>query len=255
MRYSCKFLFAVPLLLIFVIFIANTEMPSKAYGSTEKSVFTANDKPYNMTFSDWAREWWQWHLSISDIKENKSLAHPRDSYSSEKCSWNQNDGPVWFLPDGADRSDLSIPEIRECNVPEGKALLVQIVGSGCSTGEGLKNDQELLDCAVWVLPTAEFSASIDGIEVMNTKNDPNDRKEFYVKPFKTNLTYVERSYYPVEPGTYDGMVAGYYLFVPPLPVGKHEIQFKESAVEFLSGFPSDKRLSNVEYNINVIPGT
>ena len=180
-----------------------------------------------------------------------SSAHHRDSYSPEKCSWNQSSGPVWFLPDGKDQPDLSAAEIRECTVPEGKALMVQIVGSGCSTGEGLKNDQELLDCAVWVLPTAEFSASVDGVEVMNTKSDPSDRDKFYVEPFKTNLTYVDRNYYEVEPGTYDGMVAGYYLFVPPLPPGEHEIKFSESAIEFLSGFPSDKRLSNVEYHITV----
>jgi hypothetical protein len=114
---------------------------------------------------------------------------------------------------------------------------------------------ELLDCAVWVLPSAEFSASIDGVEVMNTRTNAGDRDKFYVEPFKTNLTYVDRNYYEVEPGTYDGMVAGYYLFVPPLPPGEHEIQFSESAIEFLSGFPSDKRLSNVKYVITVAPNT
>lgn len=227
----------------------NSENPVN--GSTQDLVFTPNESPYNKTYSDWAREWWQWHLSIPDIKENNSLAHPRDSYSPEKCSWNQSSGPVWFLADGKDQADLSTPEVRQCTVPQGKALLVQIVGSGCSTGEGLRNDQELLDCAVWVLPSAEFSASVDDVEVMNTRSDPNDRDEFYVEPFKTNLTYVDRNYYEVEPGSYDAMVAGYYLFVPPLPPGDHIIRFSESAIEFLSGFPSDKRLSNVEYQIKV----
>ena len=69
--------------------------------------------------------------------------------SPEKCSLNQNNGPVWFLADGKDTDDNSQPEIRECTVPKGKALLVQIVGSGCGMNEGYKNDQELLDCAVW----------------------------------------------------------------------------------------------------------
>ncbi|HZA68710.1 MAG TPA: hypothetical protein VE548_03350 [Nitrososphaeraceae archaeon] len=59
--------------------------------------------------------------------------------------------------------------------------------------------------------------------------------------------------YEVEPGTYDGMVACYCLFIPPLPPGEHKIQFSESAIEFLGGFPSDKRLSNVNYVITVKP--
>jgi hypothetical protein len=110
-------------------------------GSTQDLVFSPNDSPYNKTYSDWAREWWQWHLSIPDIKENNSLAHPRDSYSPHKCAWNQQSGPVWFLPDGKDQPNLSSIENRHCSVPQGRALLVQIVGSGCSTGEGLKNDR------------------------------------------------------------------------------------------------------------------
>ena len=75
---------------------------------------------------------------------------------------------------------------------------------------------------------------------MNTKQNPSDRQKFYVEPYKANLTYIKNSYYrEVKPGTYDGMVAGYYLFVRPLSPGLHEIEFDESAIEFLSGFPKD----------------
>lgn len=251
MKHSYLLTLSILYLLIFLYIEISFE--NTAYGNADNKIFKPLDSPYNKTFSEWAHEWWQWHLSIPDIKENKTLAHPRDNYSPEKCSWNQNSGPVWFLPDGKDRSDISTPEVRLCDIPSGKAILVQIVGSGCSKGEGLKNDQELLDCAVWVLPTAEFSASIDGIEVLNTKHNPGDRNEMYVQPYKTNLTYVDRNYYPVQAGSYEGMIAGYYLFIPPLSPGKHEIQFNESAVEFLNGFPSDKRLSNVKYIVTITP--
>jgi hypothetical protein len=110
-------------------FIFNSE--NTAIGSTQNLVFTPKDSPYNKSYFDWTREWWQWHLSIPVIKENASLAHPRDNYSPEKCSWNQNSGPVWLLADGKDSPDLSTVEVRQCTVPQGKALLVQIVGSGC----------------------------------------------------------------------------------------------------------------------------
>ena len=32
--------------------------------------------------------------------------------------------------------------------------------------------------------TSEFSAKIDGREVMNTRKDPSDRQKFYVEPYK-----------------------------------------------------------------------
>ena len=163
---------------------------------------------------------------------------------------NQRGGPVWFLADGKDTDDNSQPETRECSVPKGKALLVQIVGSGCGMNEGFKNDQELFDCAVWVLPKAELSASVDSVEVVNT-NTPGDREGLYVKPFKTTLSYPENNLYDFEPGTFPATVAGYFLFVRPLPEGTHEIQFKETAIEFKGGVPGDKRLSNVKYIILV----
>jgi hypothetical protein len=217
-------------------------------------IFAPEDRPYNKTFAEWARDWWNWHLSIQDIKgeNNASLFHPRENYSPEKCSLNQNDGPVWFLADGKDTDNNAQPEIRECTIPKGKALLVQIVGSGCGMNEGYKNDQELIDCAVWVLPDAELSASVDGNEVVvaNAEN-PAERDKFYVKPFKTTLSYPEDNLYDLDPGTYPATVAGYFLFVRPLPEGTHEIQFKETAIDFVDGVPGDKRLSNVKYLITV----
>lgn len=116
--------------------------------------------------------------------------------------------------------------------------------------EGYKNDQELLDCAVWVLPTAQLSASVDGVEVINT-NNPGDREGLYVKPFKTTLSYPEKNLYDLEPGTFPVMIAGHFLFVRPLPEGTHELQFKETVIEFVDGVPGDKRLSNVKYIITV----
>jgi hypothetical protein len=240
----------ISLITLFITFSYNNKNNSNiAYG---QKIFTPSDNPYNKTFAEWAHQWWIWHLSIPDIKDNVRNSHPRENYSPEKCSWNQNNGSVWFLADGKDRSDITQPEIRECTVPQGKALMVQIVGSGCSTGEGFKTEKDLLDCAIWILPTADFSASVDGTEVINTNKNPSDREKFYVEPFKTKLSYVKNNIYGVNPGTYDGMVAGYYLFVPPLAVGKHQIEFKESDIKFSNGIPVDKRLSHVVYSLNII---
>jgi hypothetical protein len=240
----------VILFLISYALIGNSS--SNAFGQINKLIFTPSDNPYNKTFAKWAADWWEYHLGIKDIKNNPNLSHPRDNYSPEKCSWNQNDGPVWFLPDGKDRADITEPEVRICTVPPGKSLMVQIVGSGCSEIEGYKTEKALLDCAVWVLPQASFSASIDGDEVINTNKNPSDREKCFINPFKTNLTYVEDSFYHYKAGTYPGMVAGCYLFIKPLNAGiGHEIVFKESAIQFSNGIPVDKRLTHVKYLINI----
>ncbi len=175
MSYNYIYVYGISsLITIFLLFIFNIPY---SYGQGNISIFTPDDNPYNKTFSEWAASWWNYHLGIEDIKDNVDLSHPRDNYSQEKCAWNQDGGPVWFLPDGEDRSDITEPEERLCSVPAGKAILVQIIGSGCSTNAGYKNDKEILDCAIWVLPEATYSASIDGNEIINTIKNPKDKEK------------------------------------------------------------------------------
>jgi len=243
-------------ILIFAIYSAflfsSFQIPSITYGENSEPVFPVSDMPYNHTFSYWVDKWFDWFLSLPNIPGNTSLSHPRDNYTPEKCSWNQdNKSPVWMLPDGPDQNDLSTTQIRDCKVPAGKALLVQIVGSNCSPNEGYKNDQDLLNCANWILDKAQFSVNIDGKEVMNTYKNPTDRNKIFVKPFTTIITYGKNNYYGDPPGTVRGMEAGYFLFVKPLSLGKHFVNYQESDINTLDSTGNDKRISNVQYNIFV----
>lgn len=248
--------YIIAFILIFVIYSAASYIPHKlqdpVYGQADDIVFSVNDKPYNHTFNHWVEEWFKWFLSLPNIQGDEGQSHPRDVYSPEKCSWNQNKtSPVWMLADGPGQNDLSVTEIRDCEVPVGKALLVQIVGSNCSTNEGYKNDKELLDCANWILDKAQFSASVDGKEIMNTNKNPADREKFFVKPFITNITYAKNNYYGFPEGTYRGMEAGYFLFIKPLSPGNHVIKYQESVINTLDRSGNDKRISNMQYNIAV----
>ena len=213
--------------------------------------------------SELVRKWWQWHVSLPNKTNNKyptnlTLAHPREAYSPEKCAWNQNDKNVWFLPDGKNlgSSEANAREIRECTVPHGKALLVQIYGGGCSYGEGLKTDQELKDCVDIGLDTVEFTAKVDGVEVMSSKN----RDDFLPAPYSYDLTYTQDNLYDVPAGTYKAMAGGYFLFVKPLSVGDHKIETKETFSKSNLGRQSSSkvatematdRISNVIYDITV----
>jgi hypothetical protein len=218
------------------------------YADTDDLVFSVEDMPYNHTFSYWVDKWFNWFSSFQ--------VSPRENYSSTICSMNQNiEEPVWMLADGDDlEKPSSMGEIRECQVPAGKGMLVQIVGSNCSTDEyeTYPTDEELFDCAEWILPEAKFSASVDGVEVMNTAKNPSDREKFYVEPFITNLTYPAGNTYGATPGTFRAMEAGYFLFVKPLETGNHTIKFHEEVgPKLLEGGEYEQRLSDVTYNIQI----
>jgi hypothetical protein len=219
-------------------------------------IYLKDSKPYGIPFSEWMGKWWQWHVSLPNkINDsdptNLKLAHPREAYSPEKCAWNQNNNNIWFLPDGRNLAlnDAQTPELRKCTVPHDKALLVQIYGGGCSYAEGLKTDQELRDCVNIGLDTVKFTAKVDGIQVMSSDN----RNDFLPVPYLYNLTFVKDNLYDAPYGTYRAMADGYFLFVKPLSVGNHTIEFKETF--FKPGFEgqpsSENRISNVAYDLTV----
>lgn len=219
-------------------------------------IFLKDDEPYGKSYAEWLGKWWQWHISIPSEFNNlesadMSLVHPREAYSPEKCAWNQDDGNVWYLADGKHLpiEEKTKPEIRECFIPSGKAILVQIYGSGCSYGEGFRSLIELEECVNIGLDSVKLSAKVDGLEVVNSV----DKEKILPQPSLFNLTYVKDNLYNIPEGTYGGMANGYFLFIKPLSNGLHTIEFQETY--FKSGFegqPSNEnRFSNVKYNLIV----
>jgi hypothetical protein len=240
------FLLVLIVTLYFNGLVSNVLLSNDVYAKSNNLVFSVQDMPFNHSFSYWVDKWFNWFSSFP--------VSPRENYSSTICSKNQNiDDPVWMLADGDDLNKSSSPgQVRDCKVPAGKGLLVQIVGSNCSTDEGYSSDDALSKCAKWILPETKFSASVDGVEVMNNKKSPSDTAKFYVEPFKTNLTYPIGNTYGATPGTFPAMEAGFFLFIKPLEAGNHLIKFHEEVgPKLLEGGEFAKRFSDVTYNLQV----
>jgi hypothetical protein len=210
-------------------------------------IYSKDSNPFGIPYSEWIGKWWQWHVSIP---HNASSLHPRESYSPEKCAWNQDqNGPVWFLPDGRNLGPFEINNVeqRDCTVPQDKAILVQIYGGGCSFGEGFKTEKELEDCVNLGLDKVSFKAILDGTQVMSSAN----RYDYLSEHHKYNLTYVKDSLYAkqvTEGGTYKAMAGGYFLFLKPLSPGIHKLYFEET---FIGPENTENRISKVSYNLEI----
>lgn len=251
-----RILYSAIIIFMFIMIITITgSWTGQAHGSSD-IIFSKDSSPYGHSYSEWIGKWWQWHVSLPNKvneqdKTNLSLIHPREAYSPEKCAWNQNDNNVWFLADGRNLGlfEFTNPEIRKCTVPHDKALLVQIYGGGCDFSEGWKTDEELKDCVNIGLDTVEFTAKVDGVQVMSSEN----RDDFLPNPNLFNITFTSDNVYDAEPGTYRAMANGYFLFLKPLGIGNHTVEFKEEYIEpGFEGQPSSQnRLSNVVYELTV----
>lgn len=207
-------------------------------GQYNDLMYGPDETVHNMSQIDWAAAYWNYLYKFT-VDNN-----PRTSYTPEMCNMHQS-GPVWFLPD--DENNRGDVEKRDCTVPYGKSIVIQIVGSGCVPPE----DPDLISCANWILGKAKFSVTIDGQKVIDTYNKPNSREYFLEPEFKT-ITVGENNIHGVSPaGVYNGTVAGYFAFIKPLPIGEHTIYIKENVESFDNKNTLQQRHVNLEYKITV----
>jgi hypothetical protein len=188
---------------------------------------------FGKTYAEWSAAWWRWALSIPF--DHHPLTDTAD------CSTGQK-GHVWFLGG----SFVSGTVDRECTVPAGKALFFPILNAECSTVEPPpfygSNEAELRACAKsFVDPAVDLFAEIDGVPVQKLGQYRTQSPLFTFTAPEPNVLFVPG------PVTGQSVSDGYYLLLPPLPVGKHTLHFGGTFPQF-GPFTID-----VTYHLTVVP--
>ena len=180
--------------------------------SVNPGVYSKDSAPYGVPYGEWLAKWWNWTVSIPTAQ------HPRDDYTPEKCQVNQQ-GPVWFLAD-----QLGGREERTCTIPAGKAIFIPLLVGECeySTSE-IKSDDDLRRCASAGNEYGVIEATVDGVKLKNLEQYRTQSGFF-------NITIAEGNIYESPPGTFRGFADGFFVFLEPLPPGKHDVNLKVSVL-------------------------
>jgi hypothetical protein len=203
--------------------------------SINPGVFSIDSAPYGIPYKEWITRWWQWTFSIP--KDD----HPREDKTGEKCSVGQ-EGPVWFLTDIVESGKV----IRTCTIPVGKAILFPILSGECDYGlPDVKNDLDLRKCALAGNEFGTIDATIDGVRLQNLE-------QYRIQSDFFNLKIIENSIFEdAAAGTFRAMVDGFFVFLEPLPPGKHDIRF---TVTVLNPFePGYNHAKDTTYHLIVKP--
>lgn len=246
-------------LLLFVVVVAGL-LALATVGDVAQAdsapVLPPNSTAYGKTYDEWATEWWLWATELP-----ADDTHPLIADGAMDCSPGQ-EGKVWFL--GGVYSDSDTAE-RECEVPVGKALFFPVVNVLCSPLVGDFGPLPLLKCPLNPLaydwPGTDFQvrplfASIDGVEVENLEDYYTLSQEtFHIGPLPDpSLLFSEFHPEWAPPGAEgDAATGGYYLLLPPLSKGEHDIIF-EGEIEFLdpAGDPFWYFYTKATYNLTVV---
>jgi hypothetical protein len=210
-RAILRLLIVTGAIVISISIIQYSHVQATSIKNTETRVFSTDSKPYGLTYGEWTAKWWQWAYSIpKDV-------NPSYDDSGRYCSEGQS-GPVWFLT-----SSYKHKVDRYCNIPAGKSILFTILNSECSFAEfpQLKTEQDLRKCAKEMQDSViQENATLDGVSLKGLDNYRVQSPLFTFTLGRNNILGLPAQ--TTTPAVSDGN----WVFLKPLPVGKHIIQFK-----------------------------
>jgi hypothetical protein len=188
----------------------NTAFVNSTNLDVSNLVYTIDSSPFNVSYADWTEKWWQWSYSIP-WDENPSYDD-----TGRFCGENQS-GPVWFLT-----LSYNHPDTRTCEIPQNTALLITLLNSECSYAEfpSLRTEQELRGCAKQMQDlVVGVNASLDGISLPNLEN-------YRITTDLFNFTLPKSNILNLTSQTTQAVADGNWLFLKPLPLGRHELVAK-----------------------------
>ena len=195
--------------------------------SSNSPLFPRNANPYDIAWERWAAIWCKWFLSIP-IDKNPSI-----DTSGKNCAENQTDPHVWFLG-GTFGNENCVR--RKCVIPSGKSILFPILEKEDSFAEDsdLHTEQELITRAKRAMDAVIYlQASVDDINLENLA-DYRVLSNFF------ELGFPEDNVYDLVPCVTRSVCDGYWIFLKPLPKGKHIIHFSGEC-----SLPDDKPVDRI----------
>jgi len=198
---------------------SNTTNPFNNSSMTSSPTpFTADTMQYNLTYGEWTARWWQWVLSIPEDR------NPAADETGQYCGEGQS-GPVWFLA-GTFGGLIE----RNCDIPAGKSILFPVINAECSYAEypDLRTESELRSCAFSSNEgVSELMVTIDGQAI-----DESQLRSYRVQSPLFNLTLSENNIFGLPASTTQAVSDGFWVFLPPLGSGQHEIHFRGATIDF-----------------------
>ena len=181
-------------------------------------IFDPKSKPYNLSFEDHIKKYWQWIISIpSDVS-------PINDKTGEKCGYDQLNStfPVFYLSDaGGGKVE------RTCNVPAGKGLLIPLMTVEVS-------DKEVPNVSIENLHKI---AKKDQDSVTSLYLKINDKEYLFedLKKYRTHTSDFEVNFpkngiFGASEGNSTAVADGYYIITQPVTKGKYNIEFKASLI-------------------------
>jgi hypothetical protein len=246
------------LFLLFSIFFVFSGLHN-VYGV---ELFSKDEKPFGVTYDDWISKYWNWDISL-----NTDKATPKPDGCLIVNNDNKSDSLVMLM----DTADVNFPPQQACKISSNQGIMIPLWIGWCDTGSNgrTSTDEQLTKCAreqnlgnirsevkVDGLPVAKLDVRISLISgSLNYKiNSPlTNVTEINSKGF--NLTIPPDTHKANQvSGTWRAGSQGWWVFLKPLPPGKHTIFYnvRVTPTGALTSPGTNPHFADITYSLQVV---
>ena len=225
-----KKLIVAGLLLAFILTVlAVPEVYAKNYNP---GVLPPHSKALGKTYGEWGDIWWNWAVQAP------SATNPLLDETGSNCDVGQS-GHIWFLAGVWNGGSAE----RTCTIPTGQFLFFPLVNTFLAA-EG----DERAKANAFIDKVSILECSIDGVPLQNLSSYRAESPEGgFVLTVPPDSLFTELG---APAGDYAPAVSdGYWIMLPPLPAGEHEIKFR--------GVVGDRENhdfeTDVTYHLTIVP--
>jgi hypothetical protein len=202
----------------------------------EIDYYSGNSSHAGLTYGGWTVKWWKWALSIPSIR------NPLVDQTGISAAESQPEH-VWFLAGiihiEEDDEKRKFP-IRHCTIPSGLPILIPILNCAADPIHypQLGKDEDIINHVTEqaeMLKNKECYVNDESIPVERVPSEPRIF-ELYVHPDFDKFH---------KGGTTRASADGYWVFLKPLPRGKHNITF-------VGAYEDDRFASGATYRIAIV---
>ena len=209
------------------------EMIDKQISSGKKRIgfFSSDDSPRGFTFGAWTVQWWKWCFSIP--RESNPTLDETGVHAAERQT-----SPTWFLAGTWVSEERNYPH-RKCSIPEGVSILFPVINCEENPLEypDLRSESDMKNRLSYDMSTVrDLKCLVDDEEIppQRARSDP----EFFEISIRSDMSENRRG------GSTLMTTDGYWIFLKPLSIGAHHIEFEGS-------YQYGKLYSGATYDLSV----